>query len=495
MAKQKLNYDDRMRLAFLEAELEKRSQEKPIDILQEALSYQLDFINDPSLRKIVCSERRGGKSFALALALINTCIQTSGAKCVYLSLTNDQCKQVMWTDIFETIFLKYNIQAKLTSKYEIEFNNGSVIFLRGLDATPHQMNRVRGQAFDLAVVDECQDFTQDLKQIIQSVLKMTLAQRAAPLIMAGTPGNKQGLHYWWLINKQDSEETEWQRYKFHWKDNTKIDNKSGLRVCDAIQDMVDKDIARSPNIIDTPEFRQEILGEWVIETSARIYRYEPNINDIETYPTPAFLKQATFVLGFDLGYHPDPTALVIGCYNPHVDGYLYILQAEEHLKMITADLAKRIKELDKEYRFQSIVGDSANLNVISDLNLTYGIPTVKADKMGKLGHQNMLNSDFITNHIRLFRQGTKTLSEQLQTVIWDKHALQQGKHIEDGKYSNHCTDALLYLHFFSRHHWFSPKKPKFINQTNNMRVDEITKTLIKRNKPGQQIDFAEPNKE
>lgn len=494
MTKNKLSYEDKMRLDFLEKELAKRSLIKPIDILVEALPYQLEFIQDPSLRKAVCSERRGGKSFALALALIDTCIKVPGAKCVYLSLTNDQCKAVMWTDIFETIFLKYDLKAKLTSKYEIEFDNGSVICLRGLDATPHQMNRVRGQAFDLAVIDEAQDFTQDLRQIIQSVLKMTLAQRGATLIMAGTPGDKQGLHYWWQVNKPDTIETEWSLFKFHWKDNTKVDPKSGLRVCDAIQASVDKDLLRDPLIANTPEFRQEVLGEWVTTTSARIYRYEPGINDTMQYPSPAFLRSATFMLGFDLGYHPDPTALVIGAFNPHEDGYLYVLQAEEHEKMITADLAKRIKELDKQYKFQSIVGDSANLNVVSDLNLTYGIPTIKADKMGKLGHQNMLNSDFITNHIRIFKPGCQKLSEQLQTVIWDTKVLLQGKHVEDGRYSNHCTDALLYMHFFSRHHWYRPPKTNPGMKTNTERYDDITKQLMKRMK-NKEIDYSEPNKQ
>ena len=489
-------YEDRLRLRITEEETAKilEKNEKAPNILDEALPYQLAFIEDPALLKIVCSERRGGKTFALALALINMCLKTPGAKSVYLSLTNEQCKRVMWTDIFETIFLKHDIQANINSKLEIEFSNGSRIYLLGLDATPKQMNRVRGQAFDMAVIDEAQDFTQDLKQIIQSVLKMTLAQRRAPLIMAGTPGNKQGLHYWWLINKPDSKETGWKKYKFHWRNNTKQDPKSGLRVCDAIAQMVKDDIARDPFIQLTPEFRQEILGEWVIETSARIYRYEPDVNDISELPSPAFLRDATYGLGFDLGYHPDPTALVIGCWNNNYDGYFYIVKAEEHYKMITADLASRIKELDAQYHFSYIVGDSANLNVISDLQRTYSIPTIKADKLGKLAHQNMLNSDFITRHVKVYQPQCETLSKQLQTVIWDTKALALGKHVEDGKYDNHCTDSLLYLHFFSRHHWYIPVNKK-TPVTNQEHYRLLTKMLIDQNIDQYfKIDFSEPNK-
>lgn len=496
-SKKKLTFEEQLRAEAAQEELARRQSAKTLDVLQEALPYQLDFIKHPSLRKCVCSERRGGKSFALALAQVDQCLRVPGSKCIYISLTNESCKQVMWSDIFETIFLKYNIQAVLTSKHEIEFANGSVIFLRGMDATPHQMHRARGQAFDLAVIDEAQDFTQDLKQIIHSVLKMTLAQRKACLIMAGTPGNKQGLHYWWQINKPESTENEWTRFAFHWKENTKVDPKSNMRVCDAIQEMVDADIARNPKIVETPEFKQEILGLWVIETSARIYRYEPEVNDIYQLPSPAYLKSARYILSFDIGYSPDPSTLIISCYNTHYDENYYVIQAETHPQMLTADLAKRIKMLDAEYKFQLIVGDSANLNIVSDLALTYGVPTTKADKPGKFAHQNMLNSDFITGNIKIYVPGCPGLSEQLQTVIWDNHGLLLGKHIEDPKYHNDLTDALLYGHFASRHHWYKAPKPKPAPLTNQQKYQELTNQLLKRNKPSGLFgvaDFSEPNR-
>jgi hypothetical protein len=487
-----LSYDQQLQLSIWEEELAKREKIIPPDVLSEALPYQLDFIKDPSLFKLICSERRGGKSFALALALVDMCISRSRAKCIYMSLDNKQCERIMWTDIFETIFVKYKIDAIKTSQYEIKFANGSIIYLHGIDASPNQKNKIRGQAFDLAVIDEAQDFNQDLREIIHNVLAATLAQTKAQLILAGTPGNKQGLHYWFTLNKTDSTETQWKRFKFHWKENVKEDPKSGIRICDAMQSVVDAKMKANPNIVLDPAFRQEFLGEWVIETSARIYRYEPSLNDSNSLPSADFLKTATYVLGFDLGYHPDPTALVIGCFNHKFDDRLYILQSEEHLEMITARLAQRIKELDKEYHFQSIVGDSANLNVISDLNITYGIPTIKADKLGKLAHQNMLNSDFITNNVSLYAPGTQLLSEQLQTVIWDKHGLMLGKHVEDSKYANHCTDALLYLHFYARHHWHTPMKEKAKPSKNSM-TENIMKTLLKRNK-GTPIDFSDPNR-
>ena len=491
-------FEEQLELEVTKELLEQSGQDSPIDILAECLPYQLDFIRDTSDRKVVCSERRAGKSFMLALYIISICIAQPKSKCVYLSLTNEQCRQIMWADIFETIFYKYGIKADINAKHQILFANGSIIHLAGLDATPKQMQRLRGQAFDLAVIDEAQDFTQDLKQLIQSVLKMTLAQRQATLVMAGTPGNKQGLHYWYQICKENSNEIGWSRYRFHWTENTKTDPKSGLRICDAIQAMVDKDIAEDPLIVNTPEFRQEILGEWVIETSARIYRYEPIANDVYKMPTLDWYKGAKYILSFDIGYSPDPSTLIVQGWNPTVDNCYYVLSAEKHLAMVTEKLAARIKELDKQYKFQAMVGDSQNANIIADLNQTYGLNTIKADKPGKEAHMNMLNSDFITQKVKLYKPGCPGLSEQLQEVIWDRKQLLLGKRKEDPKFHNDLTDALLYGHHYSRHHWYKAPKPKIPFPNNMQMYNNITKRLMKRNKPATllnaNIDWAEPNK-
>src|ERR1700676_5001465 len=99
-----LSYDQQLQLSIWEEELARREKVIPPDVLSEALAYQLDFITHPSLFKLICSERRGSKSFALALALVDMCIDRPRAKCIYMSLDNKQCERIMWTDIFETIF-------------------------------------------------------------------------------------------------------------------------------------------------------------------------------------------------------------------------------------------------------------------------------------------------------------------------------------------------------------------------------------------------------
>ncbi len=439
-------------------ELKKRQDIKPADVLQECLPYQLDFIKDPHKRKAVCGTRRAAKSFMFALYLINQALTVPRSKCIYMGLTNESCKQIMWSDILEIIFDKYQIKADCSSKYEIEFSNGSVIYLRGLDATPHQMNRLRGQKFDIGVIDEVQDFTQDIEQIIDGVLKMSLAQTGATLCLGGTPGNKQGIHYWWLVNKPNSELTQWKMFHFDWKDNTSIEPKNGKRVCDAIQEEMSKDIARNPLIVNTPKFRQEVLGEWVIDTDARVYRSEDSNYIQDGYLQSWFFHNCTYNLSLDLGYI-DATAYVITAYNQKYDSNLYVIESVKHTNQTITDVANMIKVYRQKYNFQSIVIDAANRQAVEEMRKIHALPLTAAEKAGKAAHIALINSDFITRNIFIFKNQNQQLITELNSLIWEANALLRGEHKEDARKDNHLTDALLYGHHASRHYWFKAITP------------------------------------
>src|SRR6266571_4790218 len=127
------------------------------NVLKECLPYQLEFINDKAKRKSICSTRRSAKTFAVCIYLIHTAITTPKAKLAYLTLTNESAERIVWSKIIEVICHKYNINVHLNSKHEIEFDNNSIIYLVGLDATPKQMNRLRVNAYELVIIDECQN--------------------------------------------------------------------------------------------------------------------------------------------------------------------------------------------------------------------------------------------------------------------------------------------------------------------------------------------------
>lgn len=452
-------------------ELERRNQEKLPDILSECFQQQLDFIKSPAKRKILCLPRRSGKSTAIALYLIDIAINDPGAKLLYVNTTKGEAKNVIWHDIVENIFFKLNIKAELIdSKNEIRFENGSIIFLHGVDATAKEMHKLRGKKYKLAVVDECQSYTQDLRQLVNQVMGPTLADANATICMIGTPGNQQGDNYWYCLNKSNSEEKGWKFFTWSWKDNP--------HVKDNMQKHIDQILEDNPLIAQTPWFKQEYLGEWVVETDARVYKSN-DFNYINELPLN-FLKGASYILSIDLGYI-DATAFVVSAYNKKFNDRMYVIESNKQSNLTITAVANLIKEYKNKYSFKSIIVDAANLQAVEEIRQMHNLPLIAAEKAGKAAHIALLNSDFITQNVFILKQFNEPLIKELGTLIWDVKAMLRGQHKEDASKDNHLTDALLYAHNASRHYWY--KAPPEMLDPEEAILQSIEKQFSDKYKP------------
>ena len=409
----------------------------------------------------------------------------------------------------------------------MRFQNGTLLYLIGIDANKKQKEKVRGIKSSLNLIDEMQSFTQDTKLIVQEIIGPAAADTKARTIAAGTAGNALGENYWYELTKNASKDNpiaysvkhpEWKIYWKSWEDNTAIDEQTGERICDNVAAYLDELKTMHPGIENTPSYRQEWNTEWVIETSALIYRYtpanlltDPSCIEIGTAnripaPSPDFLRTASYILGFDTGYN-DPTAFTIIAYNTKVSNKLYVIETFQKSQMLIPELVAKIRQLDQKYHLTTMVGDSSNLSLIETLRDTYGLPLQKAQKQGKLSHILTLNGDLQTRSI-VFMPGNEELTKQLSTLIWDPKKLKVkdtgadkelvGEYEEVEGVHNDLADSFLYAHHYSRQHWYKvPKvKPLEINLTNDQRYKDITKTLMNKNKPQTvfgNIDFALPN--
>jgi hypothetical protein len=455
--------------SLIQQELSKR-QDIP-DVLKECLPHQLDFIQDSSLRKAVLGTRRSSKSFMFALGLIDIAIRFPKSSSLYCGLTFDSCEKIMWKDIFDVIFNKYDIDVEYnSSKHHLSFGNGSVIYLYGLDATPKQKHKLRGQKYRLSVIDEVQDFEQDLTEIIEGVLRMTLAQTNAPLWLGGTPCQTILTdHFWWQIHKPTSKLTEWKKFNFNWTQNTAIEPSTGERICDAIQRDVNKQIKDNPLVIETPDFRREVLGEWVIDETTMVYKYNESrniTNDTSIINTLIGNKEWIFILGIDFGWE-DADALVTLAYHQH-HNKVYVIESEKHSHWTVTQTAKRIQELHNKYSYSFMIADSANAKDINEIRIHHHLPLQPADKLGKVAAIQVLNADLITGNILIDQAANEALIKELQELVWDKKKLQEGILKEISTKDNHLTDAFLYAYRFSRHFNNRPVPVKLpIEQMNN----------------------------
>lgn len=435
-------------------ELRRRVEYRPPDVLAECFPEQVNFITSAAKKKILCLTRRAGKSTSAIIYLIIEALKNARAKLIYINLTKEAAKSTAWF-IFEDVILKHKIQAELVG-LEIRFSNGSIIYLTGGDATPKEMDKLRGKKYQLAVVDECQSFTQDLRALINKVLGPTLADANATICLCGTAGNQMGDHYWWQLNRPGSDDARgWEFFIWRWQDNP--------HARDNVQKFVDDLIAANPLVVQAPWFRQEYLGEWVIESDARVYRSGPE-NYVDAPPAGFFSGPGwTFNLSIDLGY-TDATAFVESAFNQYVSTDLWIVGSMKRAGMTISAVAAEIKERRAARVFSQMVVDAANKQAVEEMRQIHALPLIAAEKQGKEAHIALMNSDLTTRNVKIVRVTNPDLIKELDTLIWDPKAFLKGEHHEDPRKDNHLTDALLYAHHASRHYWSrlapKPKPPE-----------------------------------
>ncbi len=491
----KITFEDRLRLQIVQEQLAAselqltQSNQLAAEFVKAATintPWQATFLYDTNTHKALFGERRGGKTHVLAQSGIFQCLSKVFSQVIYIGLNQDSCKRVMYDQVLAYYIRKFNINAKLIGNDEMRFNNGSILYLIGLDANKKQKEKVRGTKASLILQDEMQSYTQDTALIINEVLGPAIADTKASMIIAGTAGNALGKNYWHEITKHNTKQNpigpsilhpEWYIYRCAWENNTAIDEQTGSRVCDNVRDYLTELQSKHPGIETTPSYRQEWNAEWIVETTALVYRYSsansitsPTCVELDTSlriiaPSRAFLQSATYILGIDFGYN-HPTAFTTIAYNLSYSNKLYVIETFNKSEMTVNDVLQKLNELDSRYHYTWMVGDGSDLQQFETLRKDYNIPIEKANRHGKLSHIHFLNSDLITRSV-IFLPGNDELINQLSSLTWDCKSLERGVYLEDDTATqNDLCDSFLYAHHFSRHFWYEAPKPPIDAATN-----------------------------
>ena len=409
--------------------------------------------------------RRAGKSYGLGIKLCKTAYEIRGATIAYIALTRQSAKNIMWKDILKTINREFNLGARFhEAELKMIFPNGSEIQLVGADSTAEEMNKLLGQKFALAAVDEGSMYRIDLEQLIYSTLKPAVADYEGQIVIIGTPSNNiKSLYYDITTGKEPG----WSTHKWTAFDNTNI------------ADKWDREIKflkeKNPNIEDTPLFRQMYRGEWVIDLSALVYKYNDN-NKTDALPPGKY----NHIIGIDLGYN-DPTAITVAAYRDD-DPVLYFIDSFKKSEMIITDVAEVLKQYWEKYKPLWMVIDNASKQAVEELIQRYHLPLTSADKINKYEFIQLMNTDLYTDKVKVLPECTDILDEW-DSLVWDERLLASGKYVEHPLHPNHLSDAALYAW---RHAYHYTAKPKFIDPNRDPNDDwwESEGDKIERRKKG-----------
>ena len=396
---------------------------------------QLAFIDDPSRRKAALCSRRAGKSFAVSRYLLQESLDNPGTMSVYIARTREAAKRILWNMLKEAD-RQYRLGMKFNNSTLIStLPNGSEILFTGANDAS-DVDKLRGAAFSLAVLDEAAFFNIDLRELVREVLSPALLDVDGTLAMISTPNNQcAGLFY-------DITELEKYGYSTHrWTIKENPHMRSAMVA-------IARDIKNGVLNPTEAAYKREYEGLWMKDDRSIVYKFTDK-NYYDQLPENVFWE---YVLGIDLGYHDD-TAFVVGAFSEDVEE-LYVVAEFKKKNMLTSDVEDMIRDFQKDYNFTRIVmdtGGGSSKMLMETFKQRTGLPIHAAKKTGdKLGLIKMLNADLARGLIRI-REETELVKE------WSKLQYNLAGTAEDRRFDNHLSDAMLYMWGESRHFLYEEK--------------------------------------
>jgi len=459
-------------------------------ILADLFKEQQDFVTDPDRRKSLITPRRAGKTYtAICYALI-CALQNPGCRIPIITLTLRSAKRLYWEP-----FAEFNRKYALKLEYKRADNvillpNGSQIFLNGAE-TMKDIEKLRGGAYKLVLIDECKSFdTYLFQELVDDILRAATNDTNGTICIIGTPGNiLDGPFYeatcpglkddhgrlmtrtfgnpevWW--GEHPDKKWRWSRHTWTVEQNVH---------CPHIWANFLDDKNREGWSDDNPTWQREALGRWVSQGDTMVYALNHLVATdggvgecrsvwqrgkgakFDDHGLPKDMEWQ-YIMGMDMGFNDD-FALVVVAYSPYLDTlyHVYDFRANHMIVPQIASLVKRVVDQFDD-KIEAMVADTGNLAkmVVETLNKQYGFFIEAAERSEKLDHIELLNSDLYDKKLKILARSD--LFEEMMHLQWDlrgmdkKTAIRRNKLKEDPNQPNHLCDAMLYTWRFSLHHF------------------------------------------
>lgn len=411
-----------------------RKARASVPLLDESFPQQCDFIRDPAKLKALFCTRRAAKSYTGGLYLVKTCLENPNVNCLFIGLTRESAKGIIWKDILKAIATKHRLRVRFNEvALTATFSNGSIIYVTGVDASEDEMNKLLGKKYKLVILDEASMYSIDLRNLVYGVLKPAMADLGGTVCMLGTASNfPHGLFY----DITTQVEPGWRLFNWSAYDNPYVKAQWTEEIA-----VIERD---RPLFKETTLFKQWYLNQWVIDSNKLVYKYNPDRNLYLNRPSlPP--NGWTYVLGVDTGWEDD-NAFVLCAYHEH-NPILYVVKTFNAPHMTFDQVVLKIREFmaDPVMAPSKVVIDGANKQGVESMKVRSAIPFEYADKQGKVDFIEMLNADLVQGRIKLQPEAAKPLISELGTLLWktDGDAIVYPKKEHPGL-PNHLCDAFLY---------------------------------------------------
>jgi len=398
------------------------------DFVDHNFPRQAQILADDSRFQWWLFTRRFGKSRTFAKKGGSVVSNKPGSKVLYLALTLDSAKGILW-DAVEQELLEKKVPYKGFEREGIfDLKNGSLFRMFGVDSNYKEMKKILGQGYDLVGLDESGSMTIDVEELIMQMILAALSDRQGSLVMLGTAENIPNTFYQRVTNGLET--------SLPWSGHKGLTQESPYTGKQFQSDM-DLILKNNPLAANTSWFRTHWLNEWCADDDLLIIKFNPEINREEKLPD---FKDWMFGLGVDLGFN-DASSFTVDAISSH-SPYLYRIKSFKTPGLDFTGVAKIIKDLNEEYKFTWCEIDGANKQGVQEMQNRHdvGVKLNPADKADKATFLRLMGDDYKEGRIKHIGEGCKSLEVEQKSLMWIKDSDK-----EDPRCENHCNDGSLYI--------------------------------------------------
>lgn len=408
-------------------------------------SQQLAFLEAKEKHLLLRASRRSGKTVALAermLKTVNTPRVINGEEIygtyVFVTMTKSDAKSIIWNQLKDMckerglLYTSHEVDLKIT------FPNGGEIRLEGAGLA-ESANRARGKKFVGVAFDEAA-FIPTLRELVM-IYSPTLMDYEGEIVLSSSPGpSTAGFFY---AADCGTEAANWKQFYLIPSENPAF---KGGRYEKFRQEQLQTVYGGNEK---HPNYRRELLGEFVIDESAVLFKYDKSRNFV-SQPHIVDHDKFVYVIGLDLGWF-DSTALTVAAVHRFEPWMIYVDEYERS-EMRINEIVSLVEQYTHKYRAEITVVDSGGFGMQSFVELQHkeGLgAVVAASKAHKKVNIERMNDSFYSGHIKVAASCPKLIE------AWSKILKDPSSHIENEKvdygasYVIDLADSALYAHGYS----------------------------------------------
>lgn len=404
---------------------------------------QNDFVQDPSRYIAAQCSRRAGKTNGLALRFFRTMETHPKSQCLYLGLTRQSSKEILW-NVLQEMNDKFQLGCSFVeSSLTMRHPNGASLVLFGADAK-NLARRLKGRKYAGVGIDESQDFTSVIQSLVEDVLTPSISDYVDGwLAVTGTPGPvPQGYFF---------DVTQGGKYGFSQHRWTMLENPHMPDPKAFLDDLMQRREWKE----DNPTLLREYRNKWVLDTNSLWIQYTESENHFDTLPTG---HQWNYILGVDFGFN-DSDALAVLAWS-ETSKVTYLVEELVTPKQGITELIEQVKFMQDKYKVHKTVADEGGLGkkMAEEMRRRYGISMQAADKARKQENVELLNDSMRLGTFKAHKKSRFATDSYLIQIDWDKTT--PNRIVVKKKPHSDIIDAVLYAYKESYAHTFEPPKPE-----------------------------------